>query len=58
MNTGVWSAAFTIVVNGLQIDFMELPEQCRIQILRSLFEGKTNGAIDNKELFGHDKAVS
>lgn len=43
MTTGRWSAAFTIVADGIQIDFMELPEQSRIEILRALLAGKTEG---------------
>lgn len=58
MKTGAWSIAFTIVVNGLQVDFMELPEQHRVQILRRLFEGETSGTLDNEEPLEYQKAVS
>lgn len=43
MKTDCWSVAFTITVDGIQVDFMELPEQSRIEILRALLAGKTEG---------------
>ena len=58
MIIGTWSAAFTITVGNLQIDFMELPESCRIQILKSLSAGETNGRIFEEDQPDHQKAVS
>lgn len=58
MKKDCWSVAFAITVDGLQVDFMELPEQYRIQILRRLFEGDTNGTLDHKEPMEYQKAVS
>lgn len=43
MKTDCWSVAFTITVDGIQVDFMELPEQSCIEILRALLAGKTEG---------------
>lgn len=43
MTMDYWTAAFTIVVGGIQVDFTELSDQDRIQILRSLFAGETMG---------------
>lgn len=45
MTTDYWTAAFTIVVGGIQVDFTELPDQQRIQILWRLFVGETNGTF-------------
>lgn len=58
MKKDCWSVAFTITVDGLQVDFMELPEQYRIQILRRLFEGETNGTLDCTKPLEYEKAVS
>lgn len=58
MTTNHWTAAFTIVVGGIQMDFTELPEQKRIQILRSLFAGETNGTLEHPERLEFGKAVS
>ena len=58
MTTDHWTAAFTIVVDGIQVDFTELPEQRRIQILRRLFMGETNGTFENLEQLEYEKAVS
>ena len=58
MTTDYWTAAFTIVVGGIQVDFTELPEQQRIQILRNLFTGETNGTFENPERLEYGKAVS
>ena len=57
MKPNRWSVAFTIVVNGLQIDFMELPQEYRVHILRCLFEGETNGTLDNENSWKYQKAV-
>lgn len=58
MTTDSWTAAFTIVVGGIQVDFTELPEQKRIQILRKLFAGETSGTLENLERLEFGKAVS
>lgn len=58
MTTDYWTAAFTIVVSGIQVDFTELPEQQRIQILRRLFAGETSGALERPERLEYGKAVS
>lgn len=58
MTMDYWTAAFTIVVGGIQVDFTELPEQQRIQILRRLFAGETNGTFENPERLEYGKAVS
>lgn len=58
MTTDHRTAAFTIVVDGIQVDFTELPEQKRIQILRSLFAGETNGTFEHLERLEYGKAVS
>lgn len=58
MTTDYWTAAFTIVVDGIQVDFTELPEQKRVHILRSLFAGETNGTLEGSERLEYEKAVS
>lgn len=58
MTMDYWTAAFTIVVGGIQVDFTELPEQQRIQILRKLFAGETSGTLENPERLEYGKAVS
>lgn len=58
MATDRWTAAFTIVVDGIQVDFTELPEQMRIQILRQLFVGETSGTLESPERLEYGKAVS
>lgn len=58
MINNCWIAAFTIVVNGIQVDFMELPEQSRLEILKALVAGKTNGTLDMREYLEYGKAVS
>lgn len=58
MTTDYWTAAFTIVVGGIQVDFTELPEQQRIQILRKLFAGETSGTLEKPERLEFGKAVS
>ena len=50
MITKDWSVAFTITFKGLQIDFMELPDDARLQILKSLIlqsliAGETEGIL-------------
>lgn len=56
--TDHWTAAFTIVVDGIQVDFSELTEQKQIHILRRLFAGETNGILEDKEHLKYEKAVS
>lgn len=56
--TDHWTAAFTIVVDGIQVDFTELPEQKQIHILRRLLAGETNGILEDKEHLKYGKAVS
>lgn len=58
MTTDYWIAALTIVVGGIQVDFTELPEKQRIQILRCLFAGETNGTLENPDCLEYGKAVS
>lgn len=58
MTTDHWTAAFTIVVGGIQVDFTELPKQKRIQILMRLLAGETNGTLENPECLEYEKAVS
>ena len=41
MNIGNWRIAFTITFKGIEIDFMELPDDARLQILKSLIAGET-----------------
>lgn len=43
MKTCVWSAAFTIIVEGLQLDLSELSDQVREQIAVCIREGGTEG---------------
>lgn len=58
MTTDYWTAAFTIVVGCIQMDFTELPEQKRIQSLRCLFAGETTGTLENPDRLEYGKAVS
>lgn len=58
MTTDYWIASLTIVVGGIQVDFTELPEQKRIQILRCLFAGETSGTLENPDRLEYGKAVS
>ena len=58
MTTDHWTVAFTIVVDGIQVDFTELPEHKRIQILRSLFAGETQGNLYGEEHMQLEKSVS
>ena len=58
MATDYWTAAFTIVVGGIQVDFTELPEQKRIQILQQLFAGATNGTLEESGRLEYGRAVS
>ena len=52
MITKDWSVAFTITFKGLQIDFMELPDDARLQILKSLIAGETEGVLYEGILYG------
>lgn len=45
MKNNVWSAAFTIIVDGLQIDLAELPPDLRKQIAACILEGRTDGTL-------------
>ena len=45
-------------VGGIQVDFTELPEQQRIQILQKLFAGETSGTYENPERLEYGKEVS
>ena len=58
MTTDYWTAAFTIVVSGIQMNFTELPEQQRIQSLQKLFTGETNGTLENPERLKYGNLVS
>lgn len=58
MKVGTWSAAFTITVGNLQIDFTELPQQNQIEILSDLVHGITNGELVEHEETQFIKAVS
>lgn len=49
MNNGNWSVAFTIIFEGIQVDFMELPLEHRIQILQNLAIGETQGILHKEE---------
>lgn len=42
MKYGHWSAAFTIVVNGLQVDYSELSKEEQYQILWQLSRNQTS----------------
>ncbi|MDD4509371.1 MAG: hypothetical protein PHY23_00400 [Oscillospiraceae bacterium] len=55
MKAGNWFVAFTITVNGLQIDFAELSENQRIQILTSLLNCETSGDLFEE---GHDEKAA
>ena len=56
MNLGKWRIAFTITFKGIEIDFMELPDDARLQILKSLIAGETEGVL--YEETGHERAAS
>ena len=56
MNIGNWRIAFTITFKGIEIDFMELPDDARLQILKSLIAGETEGVL--YEETGHERAAS
>lgn len=45
MKPNYWCAAFTIVVDGVQIDFMELSDHYRLEILKALVAGQTEGTL-------------
>lgn len=45
MKQGTWRAAFTIVLDGQQIDLMELSSISRTQILLQLHSGSTSGEL-------------
>ena len=49
MKNGSWSVAFTIIFEGTQVDFMELPMENRIQILQDLVIGETQGILRKEE---------
>lgn len=55
---GTWSAAFTITVDGIQIDLAELPQQNQIDIFCALMRGITAGEIIGNEEVGCVKAAS
>lgn len=56
MKKGTWSVAFTIVVDGIEVDLMELSQAGRTQILLQLRQGITNGAFMEDE--GREQAAS
>lgn len=58
MKSDCWSVAFTITADGIQVDFMELPEQSRIEILRALLAGKTEGEFLEKACPHPNRAAS
>ena len=58
MTKGHWCAAFTIVVDDIQVDFMELPEQRRLEILKALITGKTEGRLSEQEATCCGRAAS
>ena len=45
MKQRTWRAAFTIVVDGQQIDLLELSSISRTQILLQLHSGSTEGEL-------------
>ena len=49
MKQGTWRAAFTIVLDGQQIDFLELSSISRTQILLQLRAGFTDGELYEME---------
>ena len=49
MKQGTWRAAFTIVLDGQQIDLMELSSISRTQILLQLHFGATDGELFEME---------
>ena len=42
---GNWSVSFTIIVNGIQIDFTELSEKSRVHIIHQLITGEMKGTL-------------
>ena len=46
---GTWSAAFTIVVDGVEVDLMELSQASRTLILLQLRQGITCGELLEEE---------
>lgn len=49
MRRGTWSAAFTIVVDGTEVDLMELSQASRTLILLQLRQGITCGELLEEE---------
>ena len=49
MKRGTWSAAFTIVVDGTEVDLMELSQASRTLILLQLRQGITCGELLEEE---------
>lgn len=49
MKTGTWQAAFTIVLDGMEIDWTELSSVSRMEILLQLRKGITSGELFEEE---------
>lgn len=48
MKHGTWSVAFTICVNGVDTDFMELAAEERTEIILQLMKGHTSGTLSEQ----------
>ncbi len=58
MKYGHWSAAFTIVVNGLQVDYSELSKEEQYQILWQLSRNQTSGEFLENGVQHLEKRIS
>lgn len=58
MKYGNWTIAFTIEVNGLQVDFTELTNEEQYQILWQLSRGRLSGEFMENGRQNLEKRIS
>lgn len=49
MKSGWWKIQFSVTLDGIEIDFDELPVEVKRKVLRQVAQGAVAGAIDYED---------
>lgn len=53
MKSGWWKIQFSVTLDGIEIDFDELPVEVKRRVLRQVAQGAVAGAIDYEDTPGN-----
>lgn len=54
MKSGWWRLQFNVTLDGIEIDFDELPTDAKRKVLKQVSQGAVAGAIDYEDADGHE----